>query len=40
MQLVNGAQFLNATFLYALFASASAAVVFGIVPLASMHALL
>ena len=38
MQLVNGGQFLNISFLYELFASASATVILGIVPLASMQA--
>ena len=40
MQSVNGAQFLNISFLFALFTAASAAVVFGtvIVPLTSMCA--
>ena len=40
MQLINGAQFLNITFLLALFSSASAAAVFGtvVVPLAGIYA--
>ena len=40
MQSVNGASFLNITFLLALFAAAAPAVVFGtvIVPLTSIHA--
>ena len=40
MQLINGGQFLNITFLLALFASASVDAVFGtvIVPLTSIYA--